>query len=69
MPKSDCLELNIKAGRAEWVKSTFITDDTEAIAADANEILIAATTELAEQSRRYENVGSVARSKTQTQTC
>ena len=50
------LDLNIKAGRAEWVKSTFITDDTEAIAADANEILIAATTELAEQSRRYENV-------------
>ena len=50
------LDLNIKAGRAEWVKSTFITDDTEAIAADANEVLIAATTELAEQSRRYENV-------------
>lgn len=50
------LDLNIKAGRAEWVKSTFITDDTEAMAADANEVLIAATTELAEQSRRYENV-------------
>ena len=50
------LDLNIKAGRAEWVKSTFITDDTEAIAADANEALIAATTELAEQSRRFENV-------------
>ena len=50
------LDLNIKAGRAEWVKSTFITDDTEALAADANEILIGATTELAEQSRRFENV-------------
>jgi peptidyl-dipeptidase A len=50
------LDLNIKAGRAEWVKSTFITDDTEALAAEANETLIAATTELAEQSRRYENV-------------
>ena len=50
------LDLNIKAGRAEWVKSTFITDDTEALAADANETLIAATTELAEQSRRFENV-------------
>jgi peptidyl-dipeptidase A len=49
------LDLNIKAGRAEWVKSTFITDDTEALAADANEVLIAATTELAELSRRYEN--------------
>ena len=50
------LDLNIKAGRAEWVKSTFITDDTEALAADANETLIAATTELAEESRRFENL-------------
>jgi peptidyl-dipeptidase A len=50
------LDLNIRAGRADWVKSTFITDDTELIAAEANENLIAATTELAEQSRKYENV-------------
>jgi peptidyl-dipeptidase A len=50
------LDLNIKAGRADWVKSTFITDDTEAIAAEANENLIAETTELAEQARRYEKV-------------
>jgi peptidyl-dipeptidase A len=48
------LDLNIKAGRADWVKSTFVTDDTEALAAEANEKLIAATTELAEQSRRFE---------------
>jgi peptidyl-dipeptidase A len=50
------LDLNIKAGRADWVKSTYITDDTELIAAEANESLIAATTELAEQSRKYENL-------------
>ena len=50
------LDLNIKAGRADWVKSTFITDDTETLAAEANDNLIAATTELAEQARRYENV-------------
>ena len=31
------LDLNIKSGRAEWIKSTFITDDTEALAAEANE--------------------------------
>jgi peptidyl-dipeptidase A len=49
------MDLNIKAGRADWVKSTFITDDTELLAAEANENLIAATTELAEQSRKYEN--------------
>jgi len=57
------LELNIKAGRADWVKSTFITDDTELLAAEANENLIAATTELAEQSRKYENVDLSPESK------
>ena len=50
------LDLSIKAGRADWVKSTFITDDTESMAAQANDDLIAATTELAEQARRYENL-------------
>jgi len=57
------LDLNIKAARADWVKSTFITDDTEAIAADANEAVIGATTELAEQSRRYENANLSAEDK------
>jgi peptidyl-dipeptidase A len=57
------LDLNIKAGRADWVKSTFITDDTEAMAADANDNLIAATTELAEQARRYENLDLSPESK------
>jgi peptidyl-dipeptidase A len=50
------LDLNIKGSRADWVKSTYVTDDTESIAADANEVLIGATTELAEQSRRYEGL-------------
>src|SRR5215212_7846208 len=50
------LDLNIKAGRADWVKSTYITDDTEALAAEANENLIAATTELAEQARKFEKL-------------
>ncbi|HKU77513.1 MAG TPA: M2 family metallopeptidase, partial [Pyrinomonadaceae bacterium] len=50
------MDLSIKAGRADWVKSTFVTDDTETLAAEANENLIAATTELAEQARRFDNV-------------
>ena len=49
-------ELNLKFSRADWVKSTFITDDTEALSAEANKDLIAATTELAEQSRRFEGL-------------
>jgi peptidyl-dipeptidase A len=48
--------LSVKSSRADWVKSTFITDDTETIAAEANRDLIAATTELAEQSRRFDGL-------------
>lgn len=50
------LELNLKSSRADWVKSTFITDDTESLSADATKDVIAATTELAEQSRRFSGV-------------
>jgi peptidyl-dipeptidase A len=49
-------DLSIKFSRADWVKSTFITDDTEALSASANEDVIAATTELAEASRRYDRL-------------
>ncbi|HSE26071.1 MAG TPA: M2 family metallopeptidase [Pyrinomonadaceae bacterium] len=48
------LDLNIKAGRADWVRSTFITDDTENLSAEANDNLIAATTELAEQTKSFD---------------
>ena len=48
------LDLNVKYARADWIKSTFITDDTEALSAQANTDLIAATTELAEKARRFE---------------
>ncbi len=50
------VELNIKYARADWVKSTFITDDTETLSAEANKQVIEATTELAEQSRRFDGV-------------
>jgi len=49
-------DLNLKLSRADWVKSTYITGDTEAISANANNDLIAATTELAEQSRRFDGL-------------
>ena len=50
------LDLNVKYSRADWVKSTFITNDTEALSADANNGVIAATTEYADQSRRFDGV-------------
>ena len=48
-PKSGSNDLTVKASRAAWVQANFITDDTEQMAADANEVLIGATTELAKQ--------------------
>ena len=49
-------DLNIKYSRADWVKSTFITDDTEALSAEANKQVIAATTEFAEQAKRFDGL-------------
>src|ERR1039458_70664 len=49
-------DLTVKASRAAWVQSTFITADTEQMAADANEVLIGATTELAKQATRYDHL-------------
>jgi len=49
-------DLNIKLSRADWVKSTFITDDTETLSANANQDVIAATTELADESRRFDGL-------------
>jgi peptidyl-dipeptidase A len=50
------MDLSIQYSRADWVKSTFITQDTEALSAEANEALIAATTELAEEAKRFDNL-------------
>jgi len=50
------LDLWTKAGRAEWVQQNFITDDTERIAADADQAVNAATTELAAQATRFDKL-------------
>ena len=50
------LDLWIKSGRADWVQETYITDDTEQMAAEADEAVKAATAELAAQARRYEDL-------------
>jgi peptidyl-dipeptidase A len=49
-------DLSLRAGRASWVQSNFITEDTEVLAADTNKDYIAAVTELAEKSRRFDPV-------------
>jgi peptidyl-dipeptidase A len=50
------LNATIKDGRASWVQSNFITDDTEAIAADAKDNLIATVKELADESRKFDGL-------------
>ena len=50
------LDLLVKGQRAEWVHETFITDDTEQMAAEADQNIKAAVSELAAQSRRYDGM-------------
>lgn len=47
-------QLNVKANRAGWVQETYITDDTEAISAAANENMLAAISEFAAEAKRFE---------------
>jgi peptidyl-dipeptidase A len=49
-------KLAVKGNRAGWVQETYITDDTEAISAEANDEGLAAITELVKASRKYEGV-------------
>ncbi len=50
------LEVWIDAARAGWVQSNFITDDTTAIAASAQTVVIGATMELATEAARFDGV-------------
>jgi peptidyl-dipeptidase A len=50
------LDLWIKGGRASWVADNFITEDTEAINADADQATKAATAELATQARKFDKL-------------
>jgi peptidyl-dipeptidase A len=47
------LELWIQRDRAQWVQSTFITDDTEILAAEANERAINAAMRYAKEATRF----------------
>jgi peptidyl-dipeptidase A len=49
-------EIGVKAARASWVQENFITDDTQALSADVQDQLTAATTELIEQAKRFDGL-------------
>src|SRR3954471_15410287 len=50
------LTLGIQQGQAGWVQQTFITDDTEAIAARANQAANEAGAKFAKESVQFDNV-------------
>ena len=49
-------EISVKGNQANWVHENFITDDSEALAADVNDEITAVTTELVEQSKRFDGL-------------
>ena len=49
-------ELSVKVSRAAWVEDNFITVDTEALAADAQDQITALTTDLVEQAKRFDGL-------------
>src|SRR5262245_31010857 len=53
---ADMLRLVTNGNRAGWVQSTFITHDTEILAAQANEQLVNAVTKYAKDARRFDKV-------------
>jgi peptidyl-dipeptidase A len=54
--EAQLLALNVESGRASWVQSTYITDDTEQLSALANERAIVATVRLAKEATRFDQV-------------
>lgn len=49
-------DLTIRAERAAWVQANFITHDTEILAAEANERLIATAVDMAKQASRFDGL-------------
>src|SRR2546422_832867 len=49
-------DLNVRAGRAAWVANTYITFDTQELAAEADEANAVATRDFAMEARRYERL-------------
>jgi peptidyl-dipeptidase A len=50
------LDLSVEASRAEWVKSTYITDDTEILAAHADQKVLDASVQYAKGATRFDGL-------------
>ena len=49
-------DLSVKYNEAQWVQETYITDDTEAVAAAMNENYLQAISELAAETKRFDHM-------------
>jgi peptidyl-dipeptidase A len=54
--ESRLFDLGVKASRAEWVQENFITDDTQQIAAAANEQVNTLSADLAKKAQRFDGL-------------
>ena len=54
--EKDLGAMSVDANRASWVEETYITDDTVALLAEANDRLIARQTELVGEARRFDGL-------------
>ena len=54
--EAQLLALSVNASRGDWIKSTFITDDTEAVAAKLDQAQIDATVKLAKESVQFDRI-------------
>src|SRR5215813_6350227 len=52
----DLKALTVKGSTADWIKSTYITEDTERASAWANDDLLAATRVALEQAKRFDGL-------------
>jgi len=54
--EAELLKLNVLDQRAQWTHETYITDDTELLAANQDEQVIALTTQLINESKRFDSL-------------
>jgi peptidyl-dipeptidase A len=55
--------LQVRASTADWIKNTYITDDTERMAADANEALLGALARAVKEAARFRDAPASADSR------
>jgi peptidyl-dipeptidase A len=54
--EAELLKIGVLQERAQWVQETYITDDTELLAASEDERVIARTTQLIDESKRFDSL-------------